>query len=305
MKTGLLSVLRNQKGATAALLAVTMPLLLGIGALTVDVGAIYLTRAQLANAADAAALAGAGELPDKPDAALATAESYALLNGREGDTINSEVAGDDSALKVTVDRNIDLFFARIWSQFSRDITATAKAEIKTYAGGTNAIVPFGIVKQELIYGQTYLLKVGAGSGYDGNFRALALGGTGASTYESNIANGYTGTFKIGDWVSTETGDMAGPTLKGISDRLSLDPQATFDTVQSGSSRIVIAPVIDSFEVSGRSEVLIVGFAAFFLEGSGKRGNDSYVYGKFRQMVLPGDISTTAANYGLYSVRLTQ
>lgn len=305
MKINLFSVLRNQKGATAALIAVTLPLLLGIGALTVDVGAIYLARAQLANAADAAALAGALELPDKPDSAVATAESFAQLNGKPGDSILSEVAAGDNALKVTVGRDIDLFFARIWSQFSKGITASATAEIMTYAGGNNAIVPFGIVKQPLVYGSTYKLKVGAGSGYDGNFRALALGGTGASNYESNIANGYKGTFKVGDWVLTETGDMTGPTVQGVNERLSRDSSATFDTVQEGSSRIVIAPIIDSFDVSGRSDVQIVGFAAFFLEGCGKKGNDNYVYGKFRQMVLPGDISSTVDNYGLYGVRLAQ
>lgn len=39
------------------------------------------------------------------------------------------------------------------------------------------------------------------------------------------------------------------------------------------------------------DVLIVGFAAFFLEGVGGSGNNNYVTGTFMQMVVPGDIST--------------
>jgi hypothetical protein len=74
-------------------------------------------------------------------------------------------------------------------------------------------------------------------------------------------------------------------------------------VVKGSPRILIVPVIDSLTVHGRSEVLIVGFAAFFLEGVGGHGNNNYVTGKFMQMVMPGDISTGVTGYGLYGSTL--
>jgi len=52
----------RRKAATAVLVVTMVPLLLGVAALTVDVGAIYNTRADLQNLADAAALAGAHAL---------------------------------------------------------------------------------------------------------------------------------------------------------------------------------------------------------------------------------------------------
>ena len=57
-----LSLLKNQDGVTAVLVAIVLAMLLGFTALAVDVGYMYSTRNELQNVADAAALAGAGEL---------------------------------------------------------------------------------------------------------------------------------------------------------------------------------------------------------------------------------------------------
>ena len=212
---------------------------------------------------------------------------------------------NNTAITVTISRNVPLYFAKVLGLASSQVTATATAEVKTYTGGTNGIVPFGIVKQNFVFGQTYNLKLGGGDGYNGNFQALALGGSGASTYTDNIKYGYKGTFKIGDWILTETGNMSGPTAAGVSYRIGLDPASTFDNVASNSSRLIIVPVLESLLVDGRSDVLVVGFAAFFLEGSGGGGNNSYVYGKFREKVTPGESSNGVPYYGLSVVTLTK
>jgi Flp pilus assembly protein TadG len=52
-------VIANQGGVTAALIAVAMFALLGVAALAVDLGHLYVVRNELQNAADAGALAGA------------------------------------------------------------------------------------------------------------------------------------------------------------------------------------------------------------------------------------------------------
>jgi Flp pilus assembly protein TadG len=56
------SMLRNEKGATAVTVAVSLVMLLSFGALTVDIGHSLVARNELQNVADAAALAGAREL---------------------------------------------------------------------------------------------------------------------------------------------------------------------------------------------------------------------------------------------------
>ena len=64
MKTSrqLILKLHNQKGATAVVIAIVMAALIGIVALAIDVGYVAVTKNELQNIADAAALASAGEL---------------------------------------------------------------------------------------------------------------------------------------------------------------------------------------------------------------------------------------------------
>jgi Flp pilus assembly protein TadG len=70
----------NERGQVFVFLAVTLVVLLGCAALVVDVGRAYLAKRHLQASADAAATAGALELPDP-----AQAESFALnYSGRDG-----------------------------------------------------------------------------------------------------------------------------------------------------------------------------------------------------------------------------
>ena len=70
----------DQQGQVAIVVALMLTVMLGFGALVVDVGLNWTARTQLQSAADAAALAGAAELPGQPDEALAKATEYMLDN---------------------------------------------------------------------------------------------------------------------------------------------------------------------------------------------------------------------------------
>ena len=58
----LIPIVRDQKGATAILVAIVIVVLISFTALAIDLGYLYATRNELQNIADAAALAGAGQL---------------------------------------------------------------------------------------------------------------------------------------------------------------------------------------------------------------------------------------------------
>jgi len=70
----------GEEGQVAIVVALMLTVMLGFGALVVDVGLNWAARTQLQSAADAAALAGAAELPGQPDEALAKATEYMLDN---------------------------------------------------------------------------------------------------------------------------------------------------------------------------------------------------------------------------------
>ncbi|MDX6538468.1 MAG: hypothetical protein QOI71_78 [Gaiellales bacterium] len=70
---------RGERGQVLIVVMFAMLALLGVAAFAIDVGYAYYAKRQLQSAADAAALAGAQDLPDVT-AATATAQSYAAAN---------------------------------------------------------------------------------------------------------------------------------------------------------------------------------------------------------------------------------
>ena len=296
-------ILRSQKGSAAILFALAITVLAGFSALVIDVGLFYLNKEQLSNMADAAALAGARQLlSDATGSPTTTAQQIASLNGeKQGDTVTVTVS--NNVVTVTVTRKVSFLFAPILGITSSNITVSAGATAGVLASATG-VMPFGVQQETFTYGVDYTLKAGGGGGTTGNFGGLALGGNGASVYQANIENGYSGTLHIGDKVSTEPGNMSGPTSTGVNYRIAQDPTATFPPSNS-SPRVVTIPIVDSMDVNGKKQVTIVGFAAFFLEGVGGSGNKNYVTGRFMKMVEPGDLSTSGTFFGLYNVKLIE
>jgi Flp pilus assembly protein TadG len=70
------AVRADERGQVAIVVALTLTVMLGFGALVVDVGLNWAARTQLQSAADAAALAAAAELPGQPDEAMAKVRQY-------------------------------------------------------------------------------------------------------------------------------------------------------------------------------------------------------------------------------------
>ena len=294
-------------GAALVLTAIFLVVLLGFSALVVDVGLLYVNRLALVNAVDAGALAGVQDLPYSPTLAERNAREYAIANGANRHGITTAVQNGSSEVRVFAFKDVDLYLARIFGYTRQRLTASATARvgsISAYVG----VAPFGVVEQDFIYGEQYTLKFGPDTQpghFRGNFGALSLGGRGASVYENNIKHGHQGRLAVGDWIDTEPGNISGPTARGVKYRMEECqhyPKCTWDTVVQGCSRQIIVPVIKNLEVNGRDSVQVVGFAAFFLEGTTRRGADSQVIGRFLRTVVPGELGD-AGDYGLRGYKL--
>jgi len=300
-------VLSEEKGSVVVLVALAMTVLLGIAAIVVDVGVLYFNRVALSNAADAAALAGVQELPANPRQAEAKAASYAVKNGVEQSRITTALP-DSHSIRVTVSRTVPLGFARVFGIASSDVGASAKARIGA-VGAVWGAAPFVVPDQEFVYGESYTLKYEGGEGEHGNFGGLALGGRGASNYEDNIKHGYQGWLRVGEWRETEPGNMSGPTVRGVEYRISQchhSPPCAFDHCAKDCPRVLLVPVadLDPEELRGRSDVRLVGFAAFFLEGVGGYGNRCEVTGRFIRWAVDGELGG-AGDYGVVASRLEE
>lgn len=296
--------LKNKRGSVAVVSALVLTALMGFAALVTDAGILYFNRMELSNMADAAVMAGAQDLPDT-SLALQTSRLYAQRNGNSEDQVYFTISGSNRIISANATRKVPTFFAKLFNIYSAEVHANAAAAVQPISVYTG-VVPLGVVKQDFVFGTTYTLKVGGGDGMTGNYGALALGGKGGSNYRDNLLHGYDGQIHAGDWLYTETGNMAGPTKDGINYRVAQDPYATYDTVRSDSPRVIVLPVLDSFDVNGRGEVLVVGFATFFLEGATGSGTQCSVQGKFLRKYVPdGETSASGTGYGLYGIRLIE
>jgi Flp pilus assembly protein TadG len=321
---------RGQSGQAMPMLVIFMVVLVGAASLSVDVGHWYLTRAELQRAADAAALAGAAQMPQGFAAAQTAAQTQYLANGLAADTVayaqaSSPGGSPNDSIVVTASRQDTSFFASVLGIGHVTITASARATIQTVSTATNAdsIMPWGVMKGQFTYGQT--LSLFGGLDQTGNFGAIDLPtsppgcsiGSGASNYRSNIDGTNTiCNVSVGAQLPTETGQMAGPTGQGLTSRIGSNTDTLGSVVQmvngqaeviKSSPRLVLVPIITNTDGStnwpnGKKDILVVGFAEFFVSSY----DSKTVTGQFVQYVVnSGD---TGGAYqpggGLSTVALT-
>jgi Flp pilus assembly protein TadG len=102
---------RREDGAVLVVVALTMAVLLGFSALVIDMGALYLEKSRLQSALDAAALAGAQELPDTAGAASAARKYYAA-NGCDAAGL-SVTFPDAETITCSGEQTVQTTFARV------------------------------------------------------------------------------------------------------------------------------------------------------------------------------------------------
>ena len=295
----------DERGSVLVVTALAAVAMMGFAALGVDAGRVYSARHRLVDVCDAAAFAAAQNLPEDPATAEDAAWDCLRRNGVDPVTAEVIISQANTKVTVTAGRTVAMSFARVIGLDEAEARAVSSAVV-TPAGGFRGAQPFGIESGPFEYGVPYTLKLGSKEPprpQQGNFHALALGGSGASWYRENIRNGYDGILRVGQLIFTEPGNMTGPTREGLRDRFHRDPYATFETVKSDSPRILLVPLVSTFDVCGRTQIEILGFGAFFLEDQSFTGN---IRGRFMRLVRETDIAGDwSADYGVRIVRLVE
>jgi Flp pilus assembly protein TadG len=117
----------NERGQVAVIVAISLIAFIGIMSYVIDVGSLYETRAKLQNAVDAAALAGAQDLPNTSNA-TATANQYIQLNGYQPSDISITFSDSNQVINVSINKNVAYNFAGVFGLQSGNVYATASAK---------------------------------------------------------------------------------------------------------------------------------------------------------------------------------
>ena len=126
------SVRKKDDGQAVVLMVLALVVLLGMCAMVLDVGSWFRTQRRLQGTADAAALAGAQQLPDTPGAAQTMALSYANQNG--GNVLGADITVGtlyqaNDIIDVTAKKTDSGFFSSVLGIVNANIEATARARV--------------------------------------------------------------------------------------------------------------------------------------------------------------------------------
>jgi Flp pilus assembly protein TadG len=147
--------LRNERGATFAIVGVSLVVLIGALALAVDLGMLYNARTESQRASDAAALAGASALvdyaaPEDSARAVERAVRFAGLNLMRGTAITPaevesvELIRSNSRVRVRIRRpEVTTIFARIFGINSVPVGTTSVAR-RAASGTVGCLKPFAV-----------------------------------------------------------------------------------------------------------------------------------------------------------------
>ena len=208
---------RSESGQAVVLSVVWMVVLLGMAGLVIDVGSWYRSQRDLQADADAAALAGAQELPTDVSTAGGLAMTYAQKNGftlpASGITISGQVVPDDS-ITVKVDKNAPTFFAKVFGVATVPVRAEATAR-NELMGQARYVAPITVnIQHPMLRGREVPVLRHADvtparqAQRAGRVRPARprqrQGRNGASTLGDWILNGYNGYLGLGDY-SSNTG----------------------------------------------------------------------------------------------------
>ena len=201
MKEGLVRAVRHPEGANRGqailLIALMLPLMLGMAGLVVDGGMLLVARRTAQTAADAATYAAAYDLLEGKGAAAATASAlyYAAENGYNNDGTTNTVtvsipptsgphAGDSNFAQVRITATLSTLFIQVLSGGSAVAAASA------VGGTTGSVPPYSILAldpsapQSLNVTGSGNFNVGGGIMVDSNASTNAFNLTGSGNVQA-------------------------------------------------------------------------------------------------------------------------
>lgn len=227
-----------------------------------------------------------------------------------GEPITVTPAGDGRSVMVSIRREVPYYFLRFVGHTSGPVAAMARAGVLPTSASCN-IAPVGLPCQagctdkgcygtaspgsgDSTCGGAYvadgenpsagsvvrLKSDGTVTGLPGNWEPLALGGSGGSVFRKNMAGGYRGMISAGEQISTETGNVVGPTMQGFADRMTGHTLNT--TVPAspspGDPQVVLVPLVDYTQATkgGKTQVPVLDFIMMYI--TDVSGTDAMITG---------------------------
>ncbi|MBB3676189.1 TadE/TadG family type IV pilus assembly protein [Modestobacter versicolor] len=301
--------LRGERGAAAVMVALLMVPLLGLAALAVDVASLYSDRAQLRNAADAAALAVALDCArDRCGNPTATAAAVLAANttsaaAQDATVRTPQVTTSSNGVTVTVSADQAHWFAPVLGISSSRVTATATAR---WATTTRARANFPLALSWCEYKAQVTRHPASTATTSYRINGMTMGQTCTGPNGGTITGGYAVTNPDSSSVCRTTSTLGStiPAYPGMNST-GLPPTCTDQYLGSLIGSDIFFPVWDSMSSSGA--IHVYSYATFHIDGYDVYSSDPALIGHFtfaaQQSDAPTRPTTTAPDLGARSVYL--
>lgn len=125
----------TERGQALVLFAGGLAVFLGLVGLSIDIGRVVATRTDLQKAADAAAFAGAVDLPDSTTATASATDYVALNSAGSASDIEVTSAGEpNDTIRVTASKHVTYNFLKFIGLDGTDVSASAKVRMRIVTG---------------------------------------------------------------------------------------------------------------------------------------------------------------------------
>jgi len=301
---------RSDRGQTAGFVAISIVALIAMTAFVLDVGSWFRADRQLQSVADAAALAGAQELPIDPAKAIAVANDYAADNGgptAESIGIENDLSANDT-ISVVYSSSVPGFFAKILGISAVTVRASAKARAAAL-GSARWVAPIVVDEKhpklqckpvpcwdeptEL----TYLnLKTSGSPTGAGNFGFVNLSG------DVGIGNA-----ELGNWILNGYDEMIGTGNYDANTGNAFSSTQIEDALTARKGDTLLFPVYRTLISSGtNARYVIVDWVGFVVTGFDFKSGERKIFGHFTKVAWEGLPSKTGgAGLGARVVSLTR
>lgn len=139
---------RFEHGQALVLFAAGLAAFCGLVGMAIDIGHVAYARTDLQKIADAAALAGAQDLPGSPTTASSAANTYAAKNGLStSNVVITSTTNANDTITVTATRRVDYTFLKVIGLSGANPSASAKVKVQAVTGYTfdsTDVMPYAV-----------------------------------------------------------------------------------------------------------------------------------------------------------------
>ena len=317
--------LRDERGQAIVFVIAILTVLIGIGALVIDGGSWFRTQRHLQTAADAAALAGAQDLPNaglaQPSALDYAQRNYTALPAPTVTFPSTPPqCGPNSCINVAAQTSAPGILSRIYGAVFNNVTVQAHARAGVFVPSMmKNLAPVAVKNtaacaaiSPACYGQTVTVAFDESNVASSTIGLIDLtchstantacgvnAGIGANELKGWIETGFADALPVQQWYGVKTGQTIGPIRQGFTDRVGVP---------------LFFPVFDTVNQSGSNWYFhVIGWAAFVIHNGPNdikwTPSTKSLTGHFVQYIaadLPaGDPISDTNNFGVRVISLVQ